>query len=218
MIAIVLARPGHALDEEVPARQEGDDHPLQEVVLADDDLLDLVEHPLHRARAPASWSAMLVLHAGVGSAIRVSSGGQAGGAAGHVDRHGEADPDEDVLRGRVDQRGDDADDLAVPVEQRAARVARVDRRVDLDEAVQDGPSRSGPGTSGRARTRRPRYRAVQAERVADDVRLAADLDARGLPRVAGTTVAGGVAGAVTAMSLSGSLDAISAATSSRRRR
>ena len=48
LMAIVLARPGHALDEDVPARQQRDDQPLEQVVLADDDLLDLVEHALHR--------------------------------------------------------------------------------------------------------------------------------------------------------------------------
>ena len=39
-------------------------------------------------------------------------GGQAGGAAGDVDGHGEADADEHVLLGRVDERGHDADDVA----------------------------------------------------------------------------------------------------------
>ena len=69
---------------------------------------------------------------------------QAGGAAGDVDGHGEADADEDILLGRVDERGDDADDLAVAVEQRPAGVARVDRRVDLDQAVQDQRRCRGP--------------------------------------------------------------------------
>ena len=63
--------------------------------------------------------------------------GQAGGAAGDVDRNGQADPDEDVLVRRVDQGRDDPDDLSVAVEERAARVARVDRRVDLDQPLQE---------------------------------------------------------------------------------
>ena len=77
--------------------------------------------------------------------------GQAGGAAGDVDGHGQADADEDVLLGRVDERGDDADDPAVAVEQRPARVARVDRRVDLDEVVEDRPAvvgLEGPAEAG----------------------------------------------------------------------
>ena len=37
-----------ALHEEVAAGEQGDDHPLEQVVLADDDLLDLVQQPLHR--------------------------------------------------------------------------------------------------------------------------------------------------------------------------
>ena len=46
-----LGQAGHALDEDVAAREQRDDQPLQQVVLADDDLLDLVEQPLHRGRA-----------------------------------------------------------------------------------------------------------------------------------------------------------------------
>src|SRR5581483_8558111 len=37
----------HALDEEVPAREERDDDPLQEFVLSDDHLLDLEQEALH---------------------------------------------------------------------------------------------------------------------------------------------------------------------------
>src|SRR3954452_19041585 len=66
---------------------------------------------------------------------RGSVRGQAGAPAGAVDRNGEADADEHVLLGRVDERGDDADDRAVVVQQRAARVAGVDGRVDLDQAL-----------------------------------------------------------------------------------
>ena len=51
LMAIVLARPGHALDEDVAAGEERDDQPLQQVVLADDDLLDLVQQALHRGRS-----------------------------------------------------------------------------------------------------------------------------------------------------------------------
>src|SRR6476619_1864344 len=56
---------------------------------------------------------------------------------GDVDGHREADADEDIVLGGVDERGDDADDPAVPIEQRSARVARVDGRVDLDEVGED---------------------------------------------------------------------------------
>src|SRR6476660_6531824 len=61
-------------------------------------------------------------------------GRAAGHAAGRRDGHGEADADEEALLGRVGQAGHDADDLAVPVEQRPTRVAGVDGRVELDEA------------------------------------------------------------------------------------
>ena len=50
-----------------------------------------------------------------------------------VDGHCEADPD--VPAGRPDDRGVDADQLAVQAHQRAARVARVDRGVGLDEVL-----------------------------------------------------------------------------------
>ena len=43
-----LGEPGDALDEEVAAREERDDHPLEQGVLADDHALDLVEHLLQR--------------------------------------------------------------------------------------------------------------------------------------------------------------------------
>ena len=43
-----LCEAGHALDEEVAAREQGDDHALEERVLADDDALDLVQNLLER--------------------------------------------------------------------------------------------------------------------------------------------------------------------------
>src|SRR6476620_2722796 len=55
--------------------------------------------------------------------VRSSVLGQSRGAAGHVDGHGQADADEDVLAGRVDECGDDADDAPGPVEQGPARGA-----------------------------------------------------------------------------------------------
>jgi hypothetical protein len=44
-----LGEPRHALDEEMAAGEEGDRHPLEEMILADDDLLHLVEQALHRS-------------------------------------------------------------------------------------------------------------------------------------------------------------------------
>ena len=43
-----LGQTGHALDEQVAAGQEGDDHPLEQHVLADDHPLHLVQHLLER--------------------------------------------------------------------------------------------------------------------------------------------------------------------------
>ena len=44
-----LREPGNALDEQVAAREKRDEDPLEEMVLADDDLLDLEEKPGHVA-------------------------------------------------------------------------------------------------------------------------------------------------------------------------
>ena len=49
-----LGEPGHAFDQQVPLRENRDQHPLEEVVLADDDLLDLVEDALHLRRCPGA--------------------------------------------------------------------------------------------------------------------------------------------------------------------
>ena len=50
-----LGEPGHALDEEVPAREQGDDHPLEQRVLADDHALDLVQDLFERRVECALW-------------------------------------------------------------------------------------------------------------------------------------------------------------------
>src|SRR5678816_733301 len=42
-----LGEPGDALDEQVSLRQDGYQHTLQEMILADNDLLHLVEDALH---------------------------------------------------------------------------------------------------------------------------------------------------------------------------
>ncbi len=55
-------------------------------------------------------------------------------AAGGGDRHGKANPDKELFIGWVQDPDDDADHLSLAVEQRSARVARIDRCVDLDQA------------------------------------------------------------------------------------
>src|SRR5258708_3368762 len=54
-------------------------------------------------------------------------------AAGHADRHGEADPD--IAAAGGEDRGVDPDHLAVEVDQWPARVAGIDRGVGLDEIL-----------------------------------------------------------------------------------
>ena len=119
-----LREPGHALDEKMAAREQGDDHPLEQRVLADDDALDLVEHLLER-RVECGLS----IH---GSLVSFRWG--VGGTAGGADRDREADADEVAVARRVRERGDDADHLAAAIEQRPAGVAGVDGRVELDQA------------------------------------------------------------------------------------
>ena len=46
----VLARPGHALEQAVAAGQQADQHALDHVALADDDLADLGEHVVEERR------------------------------------------------------------------------------------------------------------------------------------------------------------------------
>src|SRR4029077_17096571 len=53
--------------------------------------------------------------------------------ARHVDRHGKADPD--IAAARRQDRGVDPDTLSAQVDERAPRIARVDRRVGLDEVL-----------------------------------------------------------------------------------
>ena len=61
---------------------------------------------------------------------------RAGRAARHGDRHGKADADKEILLGRIDQPGDDADHLAVAIQQRAARIAGIHGGVDLNQVLQ----------------------------------------------------------------------------------
>ncbi len=58
---------GHAFDQDMAARQQGDDQALQQVILPDDDLLHFIEDPFHRLALrsagvhQASMSTLLLL-------------------------------------------------------------------------------------------------------------------------------------------------------------
>src|SRR5690349_18813907 len=80
-----------------------------------------------------SMQSVLVL--GGASGVRGSAIGTAGGAARGLDGDGEADPDEGAPAGGIGEPRDDADDLAVTVEQRTTGAARVHRGVELDQAA-----------------------------------------------------------------------------------
>ena len=116
-----LGEPRHALDEQVALREDRDQHALEEMVLADDDLLDLVEDPLHRARRCPRFgrsrivsfrSQRLGLHRASSRTVRTASMPTAATAAFSI---GTAKPMPMNTRCSVGFRiaGDDADDLAV---------------------------------------------------------------------------------------------------------
>src|SRR3989442_1082329 len=102
-------------------------------------------------------------------------------AARGIDRDREAEPTEDREPGRVRDRGDDTDDVAISVEERPARVSGVRRRVELDETGQrlrvaghlERPVQSADDARGE--------RARHAEGAADDDRVVADPDLRAVP-------------------------------------
>ncbi len=136
----VLARPGTPSTSRWPLRQDGDQHPLQEVVLADHHLLDLVEDAAASGRRrPVSVSASAP---SVVSLCRSEAATGPTARGGVLDRHRKADADEHALLGRVEDAGDDADHLAVAVDQRPARIARIGRRVELDQVLRAFASRS----------------------------------------------------------------------------
>ena len=85
----------------------------------------------------------------------------------------------DTLR-HADDRGVDADDLAGGGYQRPAGIARVQRRVGLDHAV-DQPARAGAQRAAEGADDAGRYRALKAERVADRDHQLTDPQ---LPRIA----------------------------------
>ena len=197
-----LGQAGHALDEQVAAGQEGDDHPLEQVVLADDDLLDLVQQALHRHAWRVALASRSDWHPV--SFLVVSTGGRP--AAPPATSMGTARPMPMKTSSLVGLTSAVTmpDDLAVAVEQRPAGVARVDGGVDLDEAVQRDGSLSGSWND------RPRPETTPA--LSEPYRpnglptTNASLPiwtAFGLPSVAGTMAAGGWVGWRTAMSCSG---------------
>src|SRR5271157_2185620 len=55
--------------------------------------------------------------------------------AGRGDRHRKTNSDKYVLPGGIDDSINDTDHVTVAVQQRAARITRIDGRVDLDQAL-----------------------------------------------------------------------------------
>ena len=65
-----LRETGHTLNEEVAAREQRHDHALEQVVLADDDLLDLEEQALHLAAGADTRRHRFFLPSPVGCRVR----------------------------------------------------------------------------------------------------------------------------------------------------
>ena len=139
-----LGEARHALDEQVAAGEQGDEHPLEQVVLADDDLLDLVQEPLHRD--------------GAGRGVRAVGSGSTGAPprCGRLSTLGRpaAPPATSMGTARPMPMNTSCwvglmsavtmpTTRAVAVEQRPAGVAGVDRGVHLDEAAHDVVGRPG---------------------------------------------------------------------------
>src|SRR5450830_212671 len=88
-------------------------------------------------------------------------------AARAFDGRGEADADEGVRLGRIEDGGDDTDDLAVHRDQRAARIARVDGGVELDELRQLPLAVARAESAVKAGDHAGRHRWADAERKSD---------------------------------------------------
>src|SRR4051794_87924 len=140
-------------------------HGLHERAVADGQV-EVVERAVDPERRHAEEAA-------VDAAVALEIGHE---PAGGVDRDGEADADVAVTAAAGLDLRVDPDHAAGGVEQRAAGVARVDRGVGLDDAVDlEAVRRLDRALRGGDDARRER--ALEAERVADRDRRVADLDA-----------------------------------------
>src|SRR5450756_2517565 len=99
----------------------------------------------------------------------------AAAARGGRDGHGEADTDEELVPGGVEDPDYDADHLSITVEQRSARISRVDCRVNLDQAFDGVVGAGGLERAVKARDDAGAERAVQPKRIADSVGLIANV-------------------------------------------
>ncbi len=94
--------------------------------------------------------------------------------ARHVDRHREADAD--ISAGWGNDRGVDTDDPALQVDERATRIARIDRGIGLDEVLVTLDARTAAERADDARG----HGLTEAERIADRQDKVADLQAIGI--------------------------------------
>src|SRR5262249_4688226 len=107
------------------------------------------------------------------AARHVAGGGQlADDGLGEVD--GNRETNADRATAAAQDRGVDADDLAARVDERATAVARVDRRVGLDEVVVGAAANDAPGGAHDA----GRHRLLEAERIANRHHGLADFQRR----------------------------------------
>ena len=190
-----LGQARHALDEHVAPGQQRDDQPLEQPVLADQELLDLVDDVLHRGRAgelmqpcvqvlslvwPGAPAPPAAVEMGTAKPIPMKKPCWEGLASAVTMpttcplRLSSGPPELPGLTA--------ASNWMRPLQRRAALDVEIERF-----SPEMTPALSEPDS---------------AERVADGVGGVADLDAAA-PSVAGTSVAGESAGCRTAMSFSG---------------
>ena len=123
-----LGQARHAFDQKMPAGQKRDQHPFQEMILADHDLLHFIEkmlQPFMRAtrhvRHPFRYRRIIAHRLG-----------------GILDRHGKGHAGKDTLAGGIVDRRHDTHDFAVAIDQRPAGIARIHRRGELDQVGEGG--------------------------------------------------------------------------------
>ena len=122
-----LGQARHAFDQKMAAGQQRHQHPLQEMILADHDLLHFVKkmlQPLMRA-APLPNPSLQDYNGFSPTALAAFSIGTA-----------KAMPAKTRCPVGLKMRGHDAHHFAIAVDQRSARIAGIHRRIELDQVPQ----------------------------------------------------------------------------------
>ena len=130
-----LGEPRHALDEQMPLRQYCHEQALEQPILANDDLLHLVEDALHERSnvfvVCFSVHRPLIYRLAFSLKRRHTDSG-----CRILNRYRKANADKKTLGGRIKNRGDDPDNFAPVGYQRPAGAAGIGRGIELDKVGQ----------------------------------------------------------------------------------